>query len=98
MKSTYVIIAAIVVIAIIIGGVFAYISLSSPTTSSNNATPTPSPSPSSTASVTATPTTTPTVTPKPTHNGITDFDGNTYCYANANSITNPSANNNAGNP
>ena len=62
MKTTYVIIAAIVVIAIIIGGVFAYISLSSSTTSSNNATPTPSPSPSPIASAT----TTPTATPKPT--------------------------------
>ncbi len=64
MKSTYTIIAAIVAIIVIIGGVFAYTSLSSPAAS-------PSPSPSPTANPTTTPTEsslptqTPTVTPSP---------------------------------
>jgi phosphate transport system substrate-binding protein len=56
MKSTYIIGLAIVVIAIIIGSVFAYGSLSN---SSNSATPTPTPSP------TMAPTATPTGTPGP---------------------------------
>ncbi|MGO8806845.1 MAG: substrate-binding domain-containing protein [Candidatus Bathyarchaeia archaeon] len=66
MKSTYAIIAAIVVIVIIIGGVFAYISLSG----SPKTTPTPSPAPTATSSPSPTssptPTTKPTATPTPT--------------------------------
>ena len=55
MKSTYIIAAAIVAIVIIIGGVFAYTSLSNPAAS-------PSPSPSTTPTPTAT---TPTATSTP---------------------------------
>ncbi|MGD0645614.1 MAG: phosphate ABC transporter substrate-binding protein PstS [Candidatus Bathyarchaeia archaeon] len=58
MKNTYIIIAAIVVIAIIIGGVFAYIYIAAPP---KTTTPTPTPTP--TASPTAAPTTTPSPTP-----------------------------------
>ncbi len=59
MKTTYIIVLAIVVIAIIIGSVFAYSSLSNPSTS---ATPTPTP----TVAPTGTSTPTPTATSKPT--------------------------------
>ncbi|MGA3060241.1 MAG: substrate-binding domain-containing protein [Candidatus Bathyarchaeia archaeon] len=63
MKNTYIIILAIVVIAIIIGGVFAYISLSPPAKTTPNSTPSPTVSP--TPSPTATPTPTGTPTPSP---------------------------------
>ena len=62
MKSTYVIIVAIVAIAIIIGGVFAYISLSN----SSNTSTTPTPTPAPTTAPTATPRSTATPTPTPT--------------------------------
>ena len=56
MKNTYVIVAAIVVLIIIIGSVFAYTQLSSPSAN-------PSPSPSSTATPTSAPSFTPASTP-----------------------------------
>ena len=63
MKSTYIIVLAIVVIAIIIGSVFAYSALSNP--SNNSPTPTPTPIPTAVPTVTPTPTAThqPTATP-----------------------------------
>jgi phosphate transport system substrate-binding protein len=69
MKSTYVIVLAIVVIAIIVGSVFAYSSLSNNSNSSPTATPTVSPTGTSTPTPTATsrPTATPVgATPTPT--------------------------------
>ena len=60
MKSTYVIVLAIVVIAIIVGSVFAYSSLS------NNSNNSPTPTPTPTVSPTATSTPTPTATSRPT--------------------------------
>ena len=68
MKNTYIIISAIVVIAIIIGGAFAYISLSTPaTTPDTTPSPTASPTtaPTATPAATATPTATPVATPTP---------------------------------
>jgi phosphate transport system substrate-binding protein len=59
MKNTYVIAAAIVALVIIIGGVFAYQSLSNPSTS-------PSPSPSATPTATIAPTQNPVSTTSPT--------------------------------
>ncbi len=65
MKSTYVIILAIVVIAVIIGSVVAYSQLSSP--SNTNPTPTPTPTPAPTATTAPTSTAAPTATASPGH-------------------------------
>ena len=63
-KTTYIIIAAIVAIVIIIGGVFAYISISTPAKPAATPTPTASPTAAPTASPTAAPTAGPTATPE----------------------------------
>lgn len=63
MKTTYLIVAAIVLIVVIVGSIFAYTQLSSPSASTN---PSPSPSPTTTVAPTSTPvasTTSPTLTP-----------------------------------
>jgi hypothetical protein len=68
MKSTYVVAAAIVALAIIIGGVFAYSALQTPAASpspTTTATPTNSPLVTNTATSTNTPTTTATPTSTP---------------------------------
>ena len=63
MKNTYIIIAAILVIVIIIGGAFAYISLSSSSKPTTTPTPTASPTAAPTGSPTASPTAVPTAAP-----------------------------------
>ncbi len=65
MKNTYVIVLAIVVIAVIIGSVVAYSQLSNP--SNTNPTPTPTPTPAPTATTAPTATAKPTTTASPSH-------------------------------
>jgi phosphate transport system substrate-binding protein len=62
-KTTYIIAIAVVVIALIIGSVFAYTYIQEQSTS----TPTPTPSPTPTHAPTATPTAAPTTAATPTH-------------------------------
>lgn len=82
MKSLYIIIIAIVVIAIIIGGVFAYLYMKAPAK-----TPSATPLPTSTPIPTPTPVVTPTPTPIPTPTPV--ISGGFPSYSPPSSVNTP---------